>query len=157
MEVIKFFLILVTRVVDILEHLRGQCLLILLPKRLTGLKCEVDVLNVPLHVLRRTSTVMYNPGVALKFLSCHRWRRNVMNAPSCHRHKCSHRLLQHIGHRLTQMCFDDGSSFFPLICLFFFFLQYAKDLWTNRLKISSNQSPVLKETRLNGESEGEGR
>lgn len=51
--------------------------------------------------------------------ACHRLRRNVMNVPSCYRHKCSHRLLQHIGHHLTQMCCDDGSSFFSLISLFF--------------------------------------
>lgn len=72
-----------------------------------------------------TSTVMYWPECRIEILlppfPCHRLRGNVMNAPSCHRHKCSHRLLQHIGHRLTQMCFDDGSSFFPLISLFFFF------------------------------------
>ena len=34
----------------------------------------------------------------------------------------SRRLLQHIGHRLTQMCFNDGSSFFTLVSLYSLFL-----------------------------------
>lgn len=42
-------------------------------------------------------------------------RRDLMNAPSCFRHKRSHRFLQHVRHHLTQMRFRDGSSFFPLI------------------------------------------
>lgn len=56
-------------------------------------------------------------------------RRDVMNAPSCFRHKCSHRSLQHVRHHLTHMCFHDGSSFFPLIfpsLLFVFNLKMPK-------------------------------
>lgn len=99
-----------------------------------------------------TSSVMYCPSVTLKFFCRHRLRRNVMNAPSCCRHKCSHRLLQHIARCLTQMCFDDSSSFFRDISLLFLFPQCAKDLWTNRLKISSNHGLLRREARLSGRS-----
>lgn len=68
-------------------------------------------------------------------------RREVINAPSCFRHKCSHRSRQHVRHHLTPMRFHDGSSFFPLIfpsLWFCFSSQYTKDLCTNWLKISCN-------------------
>lgn len=42
------------------------------------------------------------------------------------------------------------SSHFMSLSFFFFFPQYAKDLWTNRLKISSNHGLVWRETRLSG-------
>lgn len=78
------------------------------------------MLNVPWRDVHRDVLPKCRIEILLPAFCCHRLRRNVIDAPSCHRHKCSHRLLQHIGHRLTQMCFDDGSSFFPLISLCFF-------------------------------------
>lgn len=70
-----------------------------------------------------------------------------MNAPSCRSHKCSHRLLQHIGRHLTQMCFDDGSSFFPThLCVSSFFPpfpQYAEDLLDKQVKNIIQSQPGL--------------
>lgn len=53
-------------------------------------------------------------------------RRDVMNAPSCFRHKRSHRFLQHVRHHLTQMRLRDGSSFFPLISFTRFFSLFSR-------------------------------
>lgn len=80
-------------------------------------KCRADVLNMPCRDVHRD--VLCRIEIPLPALPCHRLSRNVMNVPSCYRHKCSHRLLQHVGHHPTQMCHDDGSSFFSLISLFF--------------------------------------
>ena len=104
------------------------------------------------RVTKRRRPWWIAPSDTLKFSRCHRRRRNVMNAPSCRRRKCSHRLLQHIGRHLTQMCFDDGSSFFPthrcvsvLFCFFSPFLNMPRTFWTNRFKISSNHSRVWRQ------------
>lgn len=105
-------------------------------------ECEADALNVPCGDAHCDVSPERRIEILLPAFSCRRLRRKVMNAPSCYRHKCSHRLLQHLGQHLTQMSFDDGSSFFALISPFFSFPQSAKDLWTNRLKISSNHSLV---------------
>lgn len=141
-----------------MEHLRGQCLCALMPipsilksVRWMCRKC----FTMPQRDVHSDVLPKCRIEILLPAFYCHGLRMSVMNAPSCHRHKCSHRLLQHIVHGLTQMCFDDGSSFFQVIFLFFLFPQYAKDLWTNRLKISSNHSLVRRETRLRGGNRSE--
>lgn len=80
-------------------------------------ECEAGVWNVP----REDVQCDISPEHHIEILLLPQTeRRDVMNAPSCFRHKCSHRLLQHVRQHLTQMCLRDGSSFFPLISFFVF-------------------------------------
>lgn len=77
-------------------------------------KCKVGVTSMSCGDVCCDVSSRCRIEILLPAFSCCRLRRSLMNVPSCCRHKCSHRLLQHLGHHLTQMCFDDGPSFFPV-------------------------------------------